>query len=216
MLGEHNYWAKNYMYVYRELANIPMIVASPQAPAGQRRNALTATIDLVPTLLDLHGLEATERMEGENFRSLLSQDGPGHDAVLYGYFGKDINMTDGRYTYTRQPEEDSRVWHYTTLPVQHYHGLDHLKEATFCDNLPFSQGVPMYKIPQWSHRHRDAPQRKAILFDLETDPQQNHPLHEPALEKQLTDKLLEVLKRVDAPACQYERTHLPVPPGAPG
>ncbi len=216
MLGEHNYWAKNYMYVYRELANIPMIVASPEAQAGQRRNALTATIDLVPTVLDLHGLEPTERMEGENFRPLLSQDGPGHDAVLYGYFGKDINMTDGRYTYTRQPEENSRVWHYTTLPVQHYHGLDHLREATFCDNLPFSQGVAMYKIPQWSHRHRDAPDRNPIIFDLEDDPGQSTPLDDPALEEKLTDKLMEVLRRVQAPACQYERTGLRTPPGAPG
>lgn len=30
LLGEHGYWAKNYMQVYKELAHIPLIMATPE------------------------------------------------------------------------------------------------------------------------------------------------------------------------------------------
>lgn len=50
------------------------------------------------------------------------------------------------------------------------------------------------------------------LFDLENDPEQNHPLDDSALERQMIDKMVQVMAGNDAPAEQYERLGL----GAPG
>ncbi|MFT2214589.1 sulfatase-like hydrolase/transferase [Rhizobium giardinii] len=55
LLGEHDFWAKNRMNMYEEIVHIPLFVHDPRRPgsAGTRRSALTQTIDLAPTFLDL-------------------------------------------------------------------------------------------------------------------------------------------------------------------
>ena len=50
MLAEHDYWMKNFMPMYNEIVRIPLIVHLPHdEKAGARCNALTQTIDLMPT-----------------------------------------------------------------------------------------------------------------------------------------------------------------------
>ena len=57
---------------------------------------LTATVDLMPTVMALHGLEPTPTVQGRSILPLVNgSEADHHDAVLYGYFGKDINITDG-------------------------------------------------------------------------------------------------------------------------
>ncbi|WP_348272229.1 sulfatase [Ensifer sp. Root278] len=57
LLGEHDFWAKNRMNMYEEIVHIPLFLHDPRRPgrAGTRRSALTQTIDLAPTFLDLFG-----------------------------------------------------------------------------------------------------------------------------------------------------------------
>jgi hypothetical protein len=74
------------------------------------------------------------------------------------------------------------------------------------DYLPHA-GMPVYRVPLPSHAHRDAPEFNPV-YDLENDPHQEHPIQDAALEKKLEDKLREVLERVGAPPCQFERTGL--------
>ena len=55
LLGEHGYWAKNYVFDYKEkLVHMPMVVCAPDAKP-RRVQALTSTIDLMPTFMELHG-----------------------------------------------------------------------------------------------------------------------------------------------------------------
>ncbi|MEK9554013.1 MAG: sulfatase-like hydrolase/transferase, partial [Alphaproteobacteria bacterium] len=68
LLAEHDWWAKNRMPFYNEVARIPLMISLPGTPGGRRVSALTQTIDLMPTLLDLHGEEAGPHVRG---RSLL-------------------------------------------------------------------------------------------------------------------------------------------------
>ena len=44
-----------------------------------------------------------------------------------------------------------------------------------------------------------------LLFDLKTDPGQNHPLDDQALEQKKLDKLVALMEKNDAPAEQYIR-----------
>ena len=57
LLGEHDFWAKNRMNLYEEVAHIPLFLHDPRRAdlGGTRSAALTQSIDLAPTLLDLFG-----------------------------------------------------------------------------------------------------------------------------------------------------------------
>ncbi len=58
MLEEHEWWGKNRMPFFNEIAHIPLIIHHPDYAglAGTRRQALTQVIDLMPTILDMYGL----------------------------------------------------------------------------------------------------------------------------------------------------------------
>lgn len=204
LLGEHGYWAKNYMFDYNELTHIPFLVAAPGAPAGARRAALTSQIDLMPTVLDLYGRTPSAHVQGKSLAPLLAADGAHHDSVLYGYFAKDVNWTDGRYTYCRQPRAGSVTQHHTAMAT---HGIfdrwNKAETGRFLERVPY----PVYRTPIPSLHHHDAPDFNPI-HDLEADPHQERPIHDAALEAELAGKLKATLERYDAPPCQYERLGL--------
>ena len=208
MLGEHNYWAKNYMMDYQELVHIPMIVCSPEAVPG-RRSALTATMDLMPTLMELHGAPLPPHVHGKSFRHLFTGDGDHHDAVLFGYFGKDIGMTDGKYSYCRQPLPESRLYHYTAAPrnFADFMPRETLKAADFGVFLKTADGIPHYRIESKSSRHANAPDFNPV-FDVTRDPGQEHPIHDAKLEERLAAKMKELMVRYEAPECQFTRMGL--------
>lgn len=63
---------------------------------GKRVSALTAAMDMMPALMDMHGAQLPPNVHGKSLMNLLQKDGVHHRAVLFGYFGKDINMFDGQ------------------------------------------------------------------------------------------------------------------------
>jgi arylsulfatase A-like enzyme len=210
LLGEHGYWAKNYMFDYQELVHIPLIVCTPEtAGCGKRIQSLTATIDIMPTLMELHGAELPPYVQGKSLLHLLNSDEQHHDAVLYGYFGKDINIFDGRYSYCRQPVEDSIVYHYTAMPrgFSDFVPRQKLSNAETGVFLNTSYNIPHYKIEVKSHKHLNAPNFNPI-FDIKNDPGQNLPIQNKGLEKTLSNKMIELMERYGAPKCQYERLGL--------
>jgi arylsulfatase A-like enzyme len=208
MLGEHGYWAKNYMFDYHELIHIPMIVCTPDAAgAGRRVRGLTATMDLMPTFMDLHGAELPPHVRGKSFLHLLEKDGPHHDAVLYGYHGKDIGMTDGRHTYCRQPLDGSFLYHYTAMPRRYFAAREKLAAAETGDFLKHAYGIPVYRVKVPSHRHHAAPDYNPI-YDIQSDPRQERPIRDARLEADLAARMRELLLRHDAPECQFARVGL--------
>jgi len=211
LLGERGYWAKNYMFDSQELVHIPLIVASPgAADAGRRVSALTATMDLMPTFMDLHGAELPGGVHGQSLRHVIDGDDEHNDALLYGYFGKDVNLTDGRHTYCRQPIEGSTLFNHLGNPVNFtdFERRDVLKNAELGAFLPSADGIPHYRIETQSRRHHDAPDFNPI-YDISVDPQQQSPIQDAALEDTLASKMQELLHRFDAPECQYPRLGLP-------
>jgi len=207
LLGEHGYWAKNYMFDYRELFHIPLIVCTPQTAFSKRRvKALTATIDLMPTLMELHGAELPPCVHGKSILHLLEEDGEHHDAVLYGYFGKDVSMTDGTHTYTRQPLPGSFAHHHTLMPrgFRSFVPRETLAAAECGVFLKHTHGIPHLRMKVPSRRHRDAPDFNPI-YDIVNDPGQTNPIRDTALEARLAAKMKELLQRYDAPESQYER-----------
>jgi arylsulfatase A-like enzyme len=209
LLGEHGFWAKNYMFEYAELTRIPMIVAGAGVSPGRRKAGLTATIDLMPTLMDWHSAPLPPYVHGRSFNHLLGRDEPHDDAVLYGYFGANVNLTDGRYTYCRQPLEGSITHRHTAMPREFHDFTDRrtLANAEVGVFLPRAYGIPHFRWATPSHRRKDMPDFNPI-YDLSADPQQQRPLRDEQLEKAMAAKMRELLVRYDAPPCQYERLGL--------
>ncbi|MBD2869143.1 sulfatase [Paenibacillus arenilitoris] len=207
LLGEHGYWAKNYMFDYRELVHIPLIAYMPGAPMnGGRVNALTSTMDVMPTLLQLHGAKPSAHVHGRSLTHLFERDESHHDAVLYGYFGKDINLSDGRYTYCRKPLAGSLAYHHTATPSRSGGRAADYETSEVGRFLPQTK-MPVYRVARPSHRHHNATDEH-LLYDLVADPEQGSPIREEGLHRQYEGKLRELMERYQAPEWQYARVGL--------
>jgi arylsulfatase A-like enzyme len=223
LLGEHDWWAKNRMPMFNEISHLPLMVYHPQYAhlGGSRIDALTQTPDLMPTLLDFHGQRAPATARGKSLRPLLEGAKQHHDAVLYGMFGSGTNITDGRYTYFRYPEDmvKQELYEYTLMPT-HLHSFFSpatLKEAQLVRPFDFTQDIPVLKVPA-----RRAPDGRVnpmgtyedtttLLFDLEDDPHQLQGHRDEVVEARLLEKMSRILGEHDAPQEAYRRIGLQVP-----
>lgn len=227
MLNEHDWWGKNIMPWYNETAHTPLFIWDPRVPqaAGQRRQSLVQTIDLPVTLLDFFGLEKTEDMEGFSLRCVMEDDTAVRDAGLFGVFGGHVCVTDGRYVYMRGigEGENEPLYQYTYMPTHLYNmfSVPEMRTATLSEPFRFTKGCRLMKIRSGRWVDKDTHARigyvdaahihENLLFDLQTDPAQEHPLHDEALEKKMLDKLVALMERNDAPAEQYQRLKIPRP-----
>ena len=227
MFGEHGFMAKNYMPAYNEVFHIPLLVHLPgQETPGEPLAALTQSVDFFPTLLDHFGVPLSacrNRLHGRSLLPLLSgQSRAVRDVALYGYFGRNVNVTDGRYTYFRAAArpDNSPLFLYTAMPTTflHYFDVEHLRDVRDIEmgrSLSWTD-FPVFRIPAASIRMKDANQsfdrnqyvNRHLLFDLETDYAQEHPLENPALERRMLDLLREALSAHDAPPEQFVRLGL--------
>ena len=73
-------------------------------------------IDLMPTILQHHGCKIPERVKGMSLRDIAEDREKPREQVIYGWFGRAVNVYDGRYTYFRAPEnrENSPLYQYCT------------------------------------------------------------------------------------------------------
>lgn len=208
MLAEHDYWMKNAMPVYNEIAHIPLIVHLPgDQRAGRRVSALTQTTDIMPTVLDYCGAPLPPHLHGTSLRPALEADNAVHDALIYGYFGMAVNITDGRYTYFRNPvQAETTVYAYTAMPTT-FHGFmsrEDLAQAETGRFLGHTYNIPVLKVPQTGrpplgYGNAGAYTPRHDLFDLQSDPAQDRPLQDAAQERRLCDLLRDHLARVHAP-----------------
>ncbi|MCT8159528.1 sulfatase [Pseudoruegeria sp. SHC-113] len=222
LLGEHDFWAKNRMNLYEELAHIPLFLHDPRFPTpGARVDALTQTPDLCATFLDLHDGPRPESVQGRSLVPML-QGAPGHDAVMFGFFGGAANVTDGRYTYFRFPEDlmQQELFQYTLMPTHifDFFAEDELTEAELSPPMPFSRNMPLLKVPvrpSSAMFNTYGPgclmETKTVLYDLQTDPGQTKPLHDPAAEARMIRLLGARMSAVSAPAEAFRRFDLTEP-----
>lgn len=228
MLGEHGFMAKNYMPAYNEVFHIPLMVYRPGDPeCSGRIAALTQNIDLLPTLIDYFKIDPNScpnQLHGGSWLPLL--DGTAakiRDYALYGYFGRDINITDGNYTYFRAAASPTNgpLHIYTAVPTtlnQYFNGFSPAEMALIENGrfLPWTP-YPVYKIPAAIVQMRDRTQainhrspflETNRLFDIKDDYTQEHPLTDAEIEHRMCRALIEALAKHDAPKEQLERVGL--------
>lgn len=209
LLGEHDSWAKGWCPWYEELSHTPFFLHDPRSPApGERRNALVQpSLDLGPTLLEYFGLERTPDMLGRSLLPVIQDDTPIREAALFGLFGMQVNVTDGRLVYMRgSNEENAPLFNYTLMPTSMRARFDVgiLQQATLAPPLAFTKGCPVLRLPCEMPRSN----RSTLLFDLQSDPDQQNPLHDPVLETHMLAHLSRLMAECAAPREQWQRLNL--------
>lgn len=214
LLGEHDFWAKNRMNMYEEIVHIPLFIHDPRNPGARRVSRLTQSIDVGPTFLDLYGIEPPVETEGY---SLLSDRE--REAVLFGYFGGAVNVTDGRYTYHRFPAdlEKQEIFQYTLMPTHITQPFtpDELQASTLAAPFGWSKNVPLLKVPVIDRSPMYANygpgallEKDTRLYDLVSDPGQIAPLADPAVEKRMIELMKSLMQANEAPSEAFERLEI--------
>jgi len=214
LLGEHDWWAKCVQPFYNEIAHTPLFLWDPRT---KRRNQvsddLVQNIDWGPTLLEYFDIPATSDMQGIPLTTAVNSPDPLREAVLFGIHGGHVNVTDGRYVYMRAPvkPENQPLYEYTLMPTHmlHLFPVSELQDIQLADPFSFTKGCRMMKIDATRDGWRGAFRFGSMLFDLEQDPAQEHPLDDPAVEKHMIDLMVKLMKENDAPMEQFERLGLP-------
>lgn len=228
-LGEHGYMGKNYMANYNEVYHIPLIVCHPDIRPG-RCGALTQNIDILPTVMEyfhvpesvipypLHGRSLLPLLRGETVSI--------HTDIIYGYFGHEVALNDGTYTYIRAPKDKANrpLNIYCVVPslLRQYLGGDDGCAVRDYDRIEMGRFLswvryPVYKFPadivnftNWTQSFEDRREfnEKNLLFNIVDDYAQLHPIVDAALEDAMEQKLRAALGRHDAPLEQYKRLGL--------
>lgn len=227
MLGEHEYMAKNYMPAYNEVFHIPLVIWHPKAEA-KRFAGLTQNIDLFPTILNQFGVDLGQLHYPIHGRDLMPAltgcDRSWREGVIYGYFGKSVNYTDGRYTYMRAARDESNrpLYVYTAMPttLRQYYGVGCIVPEDYgkigLGRLSWT-GYPVYRIPadivdfknpSQAYFKRSEENRDNCLYDLQSDYEQEHPVHDGALEAAYAAKLKAAMQTHDSPPEQFQRLGL--------
>lgn len=222
LLGEHEWWAKNITPYYNEIANIPLMIYHPDHAdqGGTSRKALTQTMDLMPTILSLFGAPVPDNVEGRDLTPLLAEDGQGHAAVAYGIFGGSVNITDGRYTYFRYPEDIAKqeIYEYTLMPthLEEAFSVENLSQLDLSEPMDYAKGLRVMKIP--ARKAEDGAinvpcmgtprETETVLYDLATDPGQYTPIQAPDVVERLENEMRKIMRRNLVPEEAYRRIGL--------
>lgn len=214
LLGEHGALAKNWPPLWEEVSHTPLFIHDPRCPgrAGQRCPALVQpAIDLAPTLLSFFNQPTPGTMLGKDLGATIASDAPVRDVAIFGYHGARVNITDGRYTYYRRPRpnQPGDCYRYTLMPtnMRGFVNDKTLGGATLHGPFAFTRGQKLLKLPAHSgvSAEDDHPN---LLYDLATDPAQQKPLSDPAIERRLCGRLVELMRQCDAPPEQFVRMEL--------
>ncbi|QCR38135.1 sulfatase [Nissabacter sp. SGAir0207] len=209
LLGEHQWWGKNIMPVYDEIAHTPFFIRDPRCPQqGVRRQALAQTIDIPATLLEFFGVPRPATMTGQPLRPAIEQDARLRDHALFGYFGGHLNITDGEGVYMRCPREPgaSNLYEYTLMPtrIDSPFAPHELREMRLHPGFNFTQGAQVLQIPA-TFRYLDPWRFGDKLYDLRSDPEQRQPLDDPARALAYAQAMIPLMKAHDAPPELYVR-----------
>lgn len=218
-LGEHGLVGKPAAPMYHTLCHIPLMIWHPGgARNGARVDAITQTVDLHVTALELLGLSSPRRdLASRSLVPLLLGSSDAHrDYAVYGYCGERLGVTDATWTLLRDhdPRQGSAYWY--SLHTDQLYGrsfpMRHRRPTlpTDLEAGPFLPGLPQ---PVWRmkalERAPEAP-RPDLLFHQPSDPLQERDLA--AAQATQVTRLEQTLRRhlrlQSAPEEQWRRLRL--------
>lgn len=213
MLGEHGFWAKNYMPPYEEVVHTPLFIWDPRAGVrGKKRNSLVQTIDIPVTLLRYFGVEPTEDMQGYDLLPVITNDTPVREDALFGWFGRHVCITNGRYVYMLPPVSGNKpLYEYTLMPMHMawMYQPSELQTMQRAEPFSFTKGCPLMRFDADAGDIVSDPYAGGeMLFDVQADPKQQNPLNDEALAEHFKQRIVCLMRENDAPAEQFVRMGL--------
>jgi arylsulfatase A-like enzyme len=101
-IGSHGLRGKQNMYEHT--VTVPVIMAGPGVPKGQRRTAQVYLRDLYPTVCDLLGIAVSHDVEGQSFAPVIRGARDHGHSLVFGYFNDSQRMVRGdRWKLIRYP-----------------------------------------------------------------------------------------------------------------
>ncbi len=217
-LGEKDIFGKPGVPVYQPMGHIPLLIAWPGTAPGTS-DALTTTVDLHATLLDIFDVTSDHRMHGSSLVPIVDGSATSvREHVLTGVWGREVHLVDAVTKYVRAPVGDNAplsMWsnRWSTMPV---HQVPELRlprpdGRAWLDRMPGSD-VPVLRqpfeagdpVPYWAFTRFAG----HSLFDLSVDPDENEDLAGSTREHDVADRLRTALLEVEAPDDQLERLGL--------
>lgn len=210
-LGERGQFGKSYPH-YDSHANIPLFVWHPAYP-GNGRNiaALTSTVDLFGTILDVAGQDLPDGGHSRSIMPLISGEATAiRDGVLYGTFGQGVCMTDGEWTVFKSPdpEKQGELFLYSSLIYRTLAG------GALPAPIASGRYLPNVDLPQWKIPVRVRPHTfENALFNRMEDPAQAENLWDsaPGRRDELTSRLRQLMMEDGVPDEQWTRMGLALP-----
>jgi len=227
-LGEKDVFGKPGVPVYETLGHIPLLVSWPGVAPGAC-DALTTSVDVHATLLDLFGVTTRQRTHGRSLAPLLTGAARSvRDWALAGVWGRQVHLIGGGvgsasgdadcFKYARGPAGAneplvmlSNRW--STMPI---HRLPDLRlplpdERATLGRMPGST-VPVLRqpfaagdfVPYWA----GAVAPGNLLFDLANDPDEERDLCGSPHEKRAAELLRTALLALESPPEQLARLGL--------
>lgn len=210
LLGEHEWWGKNIMPLYNEIANTPFFIYHPEITSvNESRKMLAQSIDIPATLLDYFNAPIPPNMQGKSLISGLENDSPIREYALFGYHGCQINITDGEFVYMRSPvvQGTEGLNDYTLMPtrINRRFTPKELQGTQLHEGFDFTQGCAVLKIPATSVMTTDSDRFGHRLYNVKLDPQQISPIVEFETECRLLENIRLMMIANDAPLELFAR-----------
>lgn len=130
-LGDHGYWFEHGDQLYDEALRVPLLIIGQGIPAGRRLTDLVQNIDILPTVLDIIGVDAPIDINGVSLLPLANGESSGRPYV-FAESGRDFHGapwrtwpgTDG---YLRMVRSADWKLIYTPQHLQHKYELYDLR-----------------------------------------------------------------------------------------
>jgi uncharacterized sulfatase len=139
-LGERGWWNKS--TVFELSARAPMIVYDPQMKAkGKVTKRLVEFVDIYPTLVELAGLKAAQKLEGRSFVPLLNNPQLKWKEAAYTQVqrgkiaGYSVRTERWRYTEWDEGRQGAELYDYQTDPSEYINLADDPKRQAVVREL---------------------------------------------------------------------------------
>ena len=197
------------MPMWHEISHTPLFVYDPRfkETVGQHRSELVQTVDIAATLLEYFGQPLTPDMEGRPLRQVIEAHEPIRDYAVFGYFGSQIDVTDGRYVYMHAVEDPAvQQYEYTLMPthMRQMFQPHELQDIQLSEPFSFTKGMRLMKIPVASVMG-DTNSFGSLLYDREADPAEDTVIDDPDVVERMKGYITEFMKKNDAPKELYQR-----------
>ncbi|MPN25246.1 hypothetical protein SDC9_172653 [bioreactor metagenome] len=147
---------------------------------------------------------------------IIANDAPVRQYALFGYHSAPVGITDGRWVLLRAVADNSvEMYEYTHMPthMRALFSVQEMRTATLHPGFSFTKGAPVMKIKSLVNPRFVKAQAEGedLLFDLEQDPAQQHPLDDKTKTNELLNAMAHLFAENDAPDELYARFGLKKP-----